>query len=159
MWIFQQIVLHGLKLRGFLIVQHTGYKTGNSVNHNSGRQFSPGQHIIPDGHIICHHFLQYPLINPLVMTAEENQLFLHSQFLYHGLAEYLSLRRQVNTSGLFSLPGCLGFFSHRFISSENRFGLHNHTGASAIGIIIDPHVFVISKIPDIYRMKRNFSAF
>ena len=159
MRVFQQVVLHGFKLGRLLIAQHAGNKAGNGIDHDTGSQLPSGQHIVADGYIVCHHFLQHPLVNAFVMPAEKDQLFFQRQFLHHGLMKYLSLGREINASGTFSLFGCPGIFPHRLIGTPHRLRLHHHARAASVRVIIHPHVLIVCKIPDIYRMQRNFSAF
>ena len=159
MRIFQKIVLHGLKLGRFLIAEHSRHKPGNGIDHDHRGKFPAGQYIISDGHVVRHDFLQYPLIDSLVMAAQKDQLLLLGKFFYHSLVKYLSLRSQVNTARLFS--GCPGKGSlcHRSVGPVDRLRLDDHTGASAIRVIIHPVVFVIREIPDIDRMQGNVFVF
>ena len=72
--IFQKISCKGLGLTRFLIAEHAWNHTGNRIHHNHGRKLAACKHIITDGHIICHNFLQNTLINSLIVTAKKNQV-------------------------------------------------------------------------------------
>ena len=57
------------KLCRFLIIKDTRYKTGNRINHNHCRKFSPRKHIVTDRHIVCNDFFQNSLIYSLIMPT------------------------------------------------------------------------------------------
>ena len=135
--IFQQIVVKGIKLSRFLVVQHTFQKPGHCIHNHQSRQLSAGQHIIADGHFIGYDLLQHPLVDSFIMSAQKDQFFLLRQFFCHFLVENLSLRTHIQDSMLPRKPG-----SNRLIRQTDRLRLHDHAGASPIRIIIHPIVFV-----------------
>ena len=57
----------------------------DSVNQHHGRQFSAGENIVADRNLVGHDFFQYPLVNPLVVTAQKDQILLHGELLRNFL--------------------------------------------------------------------------
>ncbi len=64
-----------------------------STNHH-GRQLAPRQDIIADGDLTVDQMRPDPLIHPLVMPADKDELRMSCQFLRHFLAETLALGGQ-----------------------------------------------------------------
>ena len=151
--IFQKISCKGLGLARLLIAEHAWNHAGNRIHHNHGRKLAACKHIISDRHIIRHNFLQNTLVNPLIVTAKENQVFLFRHVSCHLLIKHLSLRGEINHTG--ALPGFLG---NRFISQVNRFCLHQHSSTAAVSIIIYFLVLVKSIVADIYGLHRKDSC-
>ena len=88
------------------------------------------------------------------MPAEKDKLLLLGKILHHCLVKYLSLWGQINTAGFSALFCRQGFPGNGTIGPVNRLCLHDHTGASAIWVVIHPVMFIIGKIPDIDCLQR-----
>ena len=84
------------------------------------------------------------------MPAEEHQILFFRQFFCDFLVENLPLRSQIDHARTFS-----GARRQGFICIVNRFRLHHHTGAAAIGRIVYMVVFVLRVIADIDRLDRD----
>ena len=107
--ILQKIPGKGFRLTGFLIIQNTWYHSGNRIHHDHSRKFSTGKYIITNGNIVCYDFFQNTLINSLIMTTEENQVFFQGKLFCHILIEGFSLRSQKDHAGFPSNTFCNGF--------------------------------------------------
>ena len=60
-----------LKALGFR--QHAGLQAQHAVSHDKACQFAAGQHIIADRYFLIGKRLNHPLIDALVMAADQRQ--------------------------------------------------------------------------------------
>ena len=157
------------KFRGFLILQNARNHAGNGVDHHHSREFSSGEHIVPDGYLIGNNRFKNPLIDPFIMTAEEDQILLFCQFFRHALVKmpplgghidhtrsacHINARRFAGTPHLTGAP-CADPFLHRHAGVVYRLCLHEHPGASSIGIVIHLFMLIHSIIPYVYRLQTD----
>ena len=172
--IFQKAALKGLRFRRFLVFQDAGHHAGNCIDHHHGRKLPSGQHIIPDGNIICNDFLQHPLVNPLIMAAEKDQILLAGKLLGHLLGKNLSLRGHVDdaqTGQLSFFIRCVrnwcAFFCpphgdpllHGRTGIVNGLSLHQHARSASVWIIVHLFVFILRIVPDVHRFQFNTALF
>ena len=72
--IFQKSVIMTFVLKAEIIRQHLRNHPADTVRQHQCRQFAAGQNIIPDGNLLIDIFIQHPLINTFVMTAQDHQI-------------------------------------------------------------------------------------
>ena len=88
--------MKGFRLRGHLIIQHPRNQASDGVREHHCGTLTAGQHIIPDGDIICHNLLEYALVNALIVTAEQDKILLFRQLFRQLLGKQPSLGREIN---------------------------------------------------------------
>ena len=101
--IFQQIIIKAFHICRSFIVQHSGHQPGDGINHYKSRKLASRQYIIADRNIVGHNLFQYPLVNPFIMAAKENDILFLCQFFRHFLVECLPLRGKVDNTRILSV--------------------------------------------------------
>ena len=131
--IFQQAVAEGVRVRGHFVSENTRDQPRDGVDQHHGRQFSAGEDIVADRNLIGHNFLQYALVNALVVTAQKDQILLQSELLRDFLRKGSALRREIDNAHrrgiaallfLFRIPLCIDPGADRFEGVINRLRLH-----------------------------------
>ena len=145
-----------LSFRRHFIMQYPRHQTGYGIHHNHCCQFSTRQNIIANGHIIRYHFLQYTLINSLVMSTKENQIIAFGKILCHSLGKRIALWCHINHAFFIALRNLL---CNTLVGIKNRLRLHQHTCTAAIWIIIHLLMLICRKISDIDRLNGDLSLF
>ena len=54
--------------------QHAGEQSRDRVEHHQRRKLPATEHVIADGDFLIHGVLTYPLVNPLVMAADQDEV-------------------------------------------------------------------------------------
>ena len=152
--IFQQIVLQRFKPCRIIVRKYPGHKPGNHIDHNSSPQFSAGHHVIADGQILINTRIKRALVDPFIMTAEKDQTFLSGELFRLRLREHFGLRSEVDHLRLSA-----GSLFCRLDSTHNRFRLHDHACAAAIGIVVHSSVGSLGIIADIDGMQPENAFF
>lgn len=60
----------------FRVREHPFTEPADRVGYHKGGQFPAGEHIVPDGKLLIHQLLDEPLVHPLVVAADEQEVFL-----------------------------------------------------------------------------------
>ena len=66
------------------------------IDHDECREFTAGEDIIADRYLARHERLPDPLVDTLVMAAEEYQIPLQRQLIGHPLIEPLAIRTHIH---------------------------------------------------------------
>ena len=101
--VFQQAVPVGFLLEALRVRQNAGDHAAHRIRHRHGRNFSAGQHKISDGNFFIHTFVDKPLVNAFIVTADKNDMFMHQQLTGLRLTEGLALCTHQNGMHVLSL--------------------------------------------------------
>ena len=63
-----------LRHRRLLVTQHAGHKPDDRVGQHQGRQHAVGQDVVSDGDFLVDEVIGHSLVDPLVVTAEQDQM-------------------------------------------------------------------------------------
>ena len=140
----QQSVVVALDAVGVLIRKHPGLEPRHSVRDYQRGKLTAGQHIISDRQLLHFKLVQHALIYALVVAAQQDKPRLLREFLHLLLGQHLALRGHVDYPG-FALT--LGLYRGNAV--VNRLSLHEHSGAAAVGLVVNAAVLVFGVFPDI----------
>ena len=72
--IFQKAVKVALILKALRVSQNPGHHTAHRVRHRHGGDFAAGEHKVAQRDFLVHALVNKPLVNALVMAADQNQV-------------------------------------------------------------------------------------
>jgi len=129
---------------------------GEAVDEDQRRQLAAGQDIVPDGDRLMDERLPHSLIYPLIVAADDDEVFEARQALCERRRERLALRTHEDGPAVAScaVAGCArsrmsagapdGF--HRL---EHRLRLHDHAGTAPIRSVIDRPTLVMRVVAEV----------
>ena len=132
-------------------------QTVHGIDNNLSRYFSGRQHKISYGNFVVNPFVDYPLIDTFIPSADNHQIFFPAQFDRRFLVKGLARRRNVNYARSILFPFFRRFFAgvfftqHRFQSRVEGSGHHQHSRASSVRSVVTGFVLIEGKISDIYQ--------
>ncbi len=88
----------------------------------------------------------HPIIHPLVVSTEQDEVILGGQLPGERLAERLALRRQQDD---LLVAGSAVPAPYRVDRGEERIGLHHHPRAAAIGAVVGGSMAVSGEVAQI----------
>ena len=142
--IFQQSVPVGFLLKALGVRQHTGHHAAHGVRYCHGGDLSAGEDEIAHGQFLVHARVDEPLVNALVVAADQNQMvILGLQFSGDGLGEGPAAGgHEDGPAGAIGVDNVLP-------AAEQRVCLHHGPTASAVGVIVHLHLLVGGVGPDL----------
>ena len=114
----------------------------DAVDHHHGGEFAPREHIIADGQLLVEKEVDRPLIHPLVVPAEQNEVLLADEIEHALLTERSALGREVDAAG-----GMIGV--DRLDGAAHGLRHHHHARAAAEGIVVALAVAVLGIVAQI----------
>src|SRR4030042_2866864 len=107
------------------------------IHDHHRRQLPTSQYVVANADLVRYQVFYHPLVHSLIMSADEDELFLSRQLTGDPLGEESALRGEKD-DGERSDFGIrlLDLALDRLHRGENRLWLHYHTGAAPIGVII-----------------------
>ncbi len=106
--------------------EHPGKQSNEGVDQHHRRQFTAGDDVVADRDLERIEFVDHPLVDPLVVSGDEEQPRFGGQFLDPGLGEWFALGREEHATGGRRLRRL-----HRVHRIPQGFAHHHHAGASA----------------------------
>ena len=124
--------------------QDAGHQTANGVGDCHGSQFSAGKHKIADGNLLIHALVNKPLVNALIVTADQNQVVQLRQPPCILLTEGLAAGGHIN-----GMSVTADFILHAAPAAIQRVCLHNRALSAAIGIVVHLVLTVGGIVPNL----------
>ena len=72
--IFQQRAVMALRLESLLVCEDTGKHSGNGIRKHKRGKLTSGHDKIAYRDLLIHDFLNNPLVNPLIVSAEQSYI-------------------------------------------------------------------------------------
>lgn len=128
------------RLEGFgdgrpIVTQHAGNESHDRVGQHKGPQHAVGEDVVADRDLIVHEMVGHTLVDPLVMTAKQDQVFRLRILADDRLFQGSPLGREEDHLG----PGSAEFGQR----GGDRFDLHHHAGTAAVRGVVDRAVAVM----------------
>jgi hypothetical protein len=77
-------------LKALRIGQNSRHHAAHRIGHRHGSDLAAGEHKVTQGDLLVHAFINEPLVNALIMAANQNQILHFAEPNGIGLAEGLS---------------------------------------------------------------------
>jgi len=141
--IFEQGLGEAFIDRRGCVAKDTGAQAHDRVNDNDGCGFATRQDIVADGEFLIDEVFVDALINAFVATADEHEVVVLGECPGERLGEGLTLGGEQDAMGtaMIALDG--------FDRSDDRAGLHDHAGATAVRCIVSAAVAIGRVIADV----------
>ncbi len=99
----EQPVAEGIPVRRLFVSQNAGQEPCRRIDHHERREFAAGEHIVADRELFVNEGFDHPLIDGLIVSAEQDDppLFLGELFRPFLIKEP-ALRREQDRQKLFS---------------------------------------------------------
>ena len=92
--VLQQAVPVAFRRESLLVGQHARHHAADRIRDRHGRDLAAGQHEITDGDLLIHALVDKPLVDSLIMTADQNKMLLREQLTRFFLIERAPVRRE-----------------------------------------------------------------
>ena len=142
---FEQTGAETIVRRGLFMTKHAGQQAYHCIHQYNRSDRAIREYVVTDGDLCVNEVFNYTMIDPLIMTADDDQMFLLCEFRRETLCETLSLRCHQDHETFFC--------PQRFHRREDRFRFHHHPLPSAEGRIIDDAMFVGCPIAQIVNVE------
>ena len=98
--IFQQAVRKGFLLWALGAPENAGDEAGQAIYQNDRSRFSAGEDIVADADLFVNAGIQRPLVNSLLMAAEQNQFLLFRQLSGKRRRQLLPAGTEIDPAGM-----------------------------------------------------------
>ncbi len=139
----QKLVFERIACRRIFVSQCPGQKANHRFHHDHCCKLTARQDIIADGNFFVDFPMDDPFIHAFVSAAHQNQAGFERKRSGQFLRQQLTLRAQQNASAPFLL-----MFGPADGGSQ-RFRLHDHTAAPAVGPVVRRCMPVCGKVPNV----------
>ena len=129
-----------------LVANHAGDEAHDAIGHDGGCQLATGQNIIANGDFLGDEVLTNAVVNALVMATQDDDVFLHREFVGHGLIECFAIGRGEDYFVVIAL--CLECRN----AIVDGLALHHHAGETTKGIVVHTAVLIggiVTKVMDV----------
>ena len=126
--------------------QYTVDEAADRVRYDAGGQLATGENVVADRQFLVHDFVDDPLVNALVVAAEQDKSVVPEILVGDLLGEGTSPGREIDHPALF-VGGSLG--GDGAVAVVNGRCRHQHAASSAVGSIVHAAVLVFAVIPDV----------
>ena len=141
MRVVEQSGLEGLGDRRLVVSQDSGNQAHDGVGQHQRPQDAVGQDVVADRDLVVDKVIGHALVDTLVMPAEEDEMLRLGILADDRLLERPSLRGEEDHLGLRAAE-----FGQRL---GDRFDLHHHAGAAAVGGVVDRAMAVMGPAPEV----------
>ena len=138
----EQAVPVAFRRERFLVRQNARHHAAYCVRNCHRGDLSAGQHKVTDGNLLVHALVDKPLVNALIMAADQNKVLLCEQLTRFLLVKRLSLCREEHRVHM--LAG-----TQRLMAQIQRLSQHDLSASAAIGRVIRLVVLVERIIADV----------
>ena len=129
--ILQHAIEMAFVFKAFRVCQNTGHHTANCIRHCHGSNFAAGQHKVTQGNLFINALIDETLIDALIMTADQNQIFHLAQTNGICLPKGMTARRQIN-----GVHRATCFVADSLPASIQWVRCHDSTTSAAVGIVV-----------------------
>src|SRR5690606_24463064 len=140
-------VAEGFFPRRLRVAENPGHETDQRFNGGHGRDLAASEDEVPERKLEIDK-APYPLIEPLITAADEDERGVRGELLSHRGLEHLPLRREKDAVGPLA-PARFEAF-HCLYDAVNA---HHHAGAPAIRSIVDTSVFAEAVLPQVLQLE------
>ena len=141
------MVLERVREGALLVADRARNQAHQRVGDNDRRKLTPRQHIIPDRYFLGNQMFPYPVVDPLVVAAEDYDIVQQRHAVGHRLVEPLPVGRRENH--LVVIP--LGLQSAD--AAVNRLYLHHHSRLTPERVVVDLAVLVGRIVAEVMDME------
>lgn len=141
MRILQQLAGKGFILRRLRITQHARQQAHHRIRHHQRGQRPVGQHIVTNGNLLIDQMVRHPLIHPLVVAGNKNQMPLRRQPPRRCLVEACSRGGHQHHPRIRT--------TQRLQRQAHRFDLQHHPRAATVRWLIRHPMFPRRPIPQV----------
>ena len=141
MRIFEESVGERFVGRRLLVAEHAGQQSHHGIRDNQRGQRAIGQNVIAERNFLVDQVLGHPLVDPLVVPGDHDEMLFPGQTLGRGLVEAPALRGKENDP-----RGRLTEFLQRH---GDWLDLEHHAGAATVGRFVGHPVFARRPIAEI----------
>ena len=133
-----------LKSESVLVGKHAGQHTGYGVRKYQRGQLAAGENIIAYGNFFINDLVDDPLVNALIVAAQQRNIIELRQLLDPLLGQGLALRRHID-----KMRALAELIAKRHEAVVDGLSLHYHTCAAAVGRVIHTVMLIFRIIADI----------
>ena len=146
--VLQKAVPVAFFLIALLLGQHAGLQAQDAVRHHQAGQLAAGEDIIPDGDLLVGKGLDHPLVDPLVVAADQQQAVVLGQAAGMGLGVALAPGRHKH-----DMRGGAALLRHLPPDVPDAvgdgLGVQDHPAAAPVGVVVGLLLAVEGVIPDL----------
>ena len=150
--IFQKTTKVAFLFKALRVRQNPRHHPAHRVGDGHGGDFPAGEDKISQGDFLVHAFVDKPLVNALVVAADQNQVIQLAQPDSVCLAEGMATGRQVN--GVHRSPGLV---AHRLPAAIKGICRHDGSPTAAVGIIVHLILLVCRVVPNLVGIDGNIA--
>ena len=125
-----QAVLEGIGKGGGLVGQHARDQADDAVGQEGGRNLAAADHEVAHGNLAGDQMLSDALVDALVMTAQDDDVFFEGKLIGDALVQDLAVGGHVDD--LVVVAFGLEFLDHL----EDGLHHHHHAGVAAVAVVI-----------------------
>ena len=126
----QKVVLERIRKGGCFVGKRSGYQSYYRIGQQGCRDFAAAHHVVAYGNLSCYEVLPDSVIYSFIMSAQDDDVSFKWKFVRYLLVQPLSVGRHIDDFVV--IPFRFEFVYH----IENRLHHHNHSGISAVGIVV-----------------------
>ena len=142
----EQIVLERVAERALFVTDHAWNDAHNCVGHAGRGQLSAREHEVADRNLLGDEMFANAVVDPFVVTAENDEVAFHRKGIGHRLVELFSVGRGENHFVVVTF----GFECRDTVI--NGLALHHHTCESAIRVVVYPTMLVVGVVAQVVHM-------
>ena len=134
-----------------LVAQDAGHQPGHGVGHGHGGNLAAGEDEVPQGDLLVHALVDEPLVDALVVAADQNQIF-HRVPQAHGvfLGEGFAAGGEVD-----GVDRAADLVADGLPAAVEGIGLEDGSVAAAVGVVVHLVLLAGRVVPDLPGLNAN----
>ena len=144
--IFQKIVLKAFRFMANGVGQNSVAQPAYAVAEDTGGYFPSRQHIVTDGDFLVHNFVDYALVDALVMTAKYDETVVRSKTVRRFVVKHLPAGGHIDHMYILPLASVGGDGAEAVVNGGS---CHKHTLPAAAGGVVYAVTLVVRVVADI----------